>query len=365
MQRRRIIFFSSLVAGLLVMTSAYGASVWAAAGDTINANIPRVTLEVPLGTTAQVEGIAQYVNIFYRFAVSAVAIIAASMIMYSGVSWLTAAGNSQRIGEAKERLVAAISGLIITVLSFIILNTINPKLVQLQNPTIQYTEPPASVSETLNSSSSSSSSSGSSGACAGESDWVDIQTYLDENNPTAASMFSGNHGSSTGTKAEENTASKLGNAFVSANALGMRLYVNSAARTYADQQRLYNCWLEAANCPSNCGHCNKAAKPDCNTAPHISGKALDLTWYPVSGSTTSPYLKLIGLADSDCNGTGNSQCPITTVVSDTTANRQLMDDSVTALQTLMKGLGFKRICLEWWHFELNGPSTSVCEPGDY
>lgn len=131
-------------------------------GSVITANIPQVTLEVPIGTTGQVSGIAEYVQIFYRFAVSAVAIIAATMIMYAGISWLTAAGNSQRIGEAKERIIAAISGLIIAMLSFVILNTINPELTTLQNPTIQVSAVPTSLLDALTSTGSSGSTSGSS-----------------------------------------------------------------------------------------------------------------------------------------------------------------------------------------------------------
>lgn len=363
------------------MAGMYGVVVWAEEGSVITANIPQVTLEVPIGTAVQVSGIAQYVQIFYQFAVSAVSIIAATMIMYAGISWLTAAGNSQRIGEAKERVIAAISGLIIAMMSFVILNTINPALTELQNPTIQVSAVPTSISDALtaanlpsvyssytspsSSSSSSSSSTTSSGACSAESDWVDIQSYLDTNNPAAAALFSGNHGSNTGTKAEPNTAAKLGEAYVAAQADGMTIYVNSAARSYADQQRLYNCYVNRASCSADCGHCNPAAKPNCATAPHMSGKALDLTWSPSSGSTTSPHLRLSGLADSDCNGTGNSSCPISTVISDTTANRKLMDESITAFQTMMQKIGFKRICLEWWHFEFNGPSSVVCAPGQY
>lgn len=147
--------------GLFLVVGIFGMYGLAGA-ETTNANIPLVTLEVPIGTTKQVHGIAEYVSIFYRFAVSAVAIIAAAMIMYAGISWLTAAGNSQRIGEAKERIIAAISGLIVTLLSFVILNTINPKLVQLQNPGIPEValEEGASLSE-----SGISSSAASTGEC--------------------------------------------------------------------------------------------------------------------------------------------------------------------------------------------------------
>lgn len=127
-----------------------------ALAQTTSADIPLVRLEVPIGSVVEVDGIAEYVSVFYRFAVSAMAIIAATMIMYAGISWLTAAGNSTKTGEAKERIIAAISGLILTMMSFVILNTINPQLVELQNPEVSISIIPDSISSLFDGSSSSS-----------------------------------------------------------------------------------------------------------------------------------------------------------------------------------------------------------------
>lgn len=104
---------------------------------TTYADNPIVQLEVPIGETVQVSGIAEYVQVFYRFAVAAVAIIAAVLMMYAGITWLTAAGNSTKIGEAKERIWAALSGLILAMLSYAILQTLNPALVNPTNPQIE------------------------------------------------------------------------------------------------------------------------------------------------------------------------------------------------------------------------------------
>lgn len=118
-------------------------------GITNYAETPTVTLEVPIGETVQVAGIAEYIQIFYKFAVAAVAIIAAVMIMYAGITWLSAAGNSSKIGEAKERIWAALAGLVIAMLSYAILQTINPALVNPANPQIPvpYLEDGASLGE--------------------------------------------------------------------------------------------------------------------------------------------------------------------------------------------------------------------------
>lgn len=353
------------------MVGFYGATAWAGAGDFYDASPAQVTLEVPIGATVNITGgLAQYIQIFYRFAVSAVSIIAASMIMYAGVSWLTAAGNTQRIGEAKERIIAAISGLILTMMSFVLLNTINPQLVELQNPTIQITTVPEAVYDLYTnnpaSTSSTDSATGSTaGACPSSSDWVGIYDTLNASSPTAATLYQDNHASSNLGMAKPDVVSHLQTAILAADSQGMTVYVNGDSRTYATQQRLYDCyiksknlpnWNSGENCVSECGtQCNLAARPDCAGAPHLQGVALDVAWYSKAGiSSSSPYFNLRGYAKGSCN---NGKCG--------GANSTAMATSQTALQTMMKSVGFKRICAEWWHFEFNGISTVLCEPGKY
>jgi hypothetical protein len=77
-----------------------------------------------------------YLRAFYQFFVGAVSVLATVMIVYGGLRWVTAAGNSAKIGVAKETIQAAIIGLVLALTSFVLLRTINPKLVQLTIPTI-------------------------------------------------------------------------------------------------------------------------------------------------------------------------------------------------------------------------------------
>lgn len=184
--------FLPLVALLLVFFFLSPESVQAQStinGVTNYAETPTVTLEVPIGETVQVAGIAQYIQIFYRFAVVAVAIIAAVMIMYAGVTWLSAAGSSAKIGEAKERIWAALAGLIIAMLSFAILQTLNPSLVNPANPLIEvpYLEEGASLGEggVITSPSSPGACTSSAQACLGrtyayiaEQDQAEMETHL-------------------------------------------------------------------------------------------------------------------------------------------------------------------------------------------
>ncbi len=76
--------------------------------------------------------LAKYIKAFYDYGLAAAGILAAIVLMAGGLLWLTAAGNDTRIGQAKELIVGSITGVLILFSSWIILNTINPDLLQLK-----------------------------------------------------------------------------------------------------------------------------------------------------------------------------------------------------------------------------------------
>lgn len=89
-------------------------------------------LEQPFGGEATITSLSQYIQTIYKFALGIVGIIAVVLIMFGGLRWVAAAGNESTIGEAKEMIVSAVTGLVIALLSYIILLTISPQLVQLR-----------------------------------------------------------------------------------------------------------------------------------------------------------------------------------------------------------------------------------------
>lgn len=343
---------ASVLAALVL--SSTGVVVYA---QTVTANTPIVNLEVPIGETVQVSGLAEYIQIFYRFTVAAVAIIAATMIMYAGISWLTAAGSSQKIGEAKERITAAISGLVLAMLSYAILNTINPSLISLTSPTIPVPQVATSIAQALSGTSSAVSSTTSGNYCSAASDWVSIYDTMNASSPTAAAIYNSNHASTNQGLLEADVVPKLTSAILAADALGMTIYVNGDSRSFSTQQYLYDCYtnyLASGTC--GCSSCNLAARPDCSSSPHLLGRALDVAWYPkTTFSNGVNWYDLRGYAKQACNDGG--------CVSGTTST--YMADSQERLQTMMQTLSFSRICKEWWHFEYLGTSTQLCAPGQY
>ncbi len=92
-------------------------------------------LNVWIGTWC-IDNIAEYIGFFYRFFVGTIGIFAVAMVMWSGMKWITASGNPEKISQAKDGITSAIIGVVIALISYILLNTINPMITDLSNPTI-------------------------------------------------------------------------------------------------------------------------------------------------------------------------------------------------------------------------------------
>ncbi len=80
--------------------------------------------------------IANYIKAIYQYGIGIVGILAAVVLMYGGVLWIVAGGNASQVGEAKAWIGAALTGLILALTSYMILNTINPALVNLQTTSV-------------------------------------------------------------------------------------------------------------------------------------------------------------------------------------------------------------------------------------
>lgn len=95
---------------------------------------PQVTVgDFEQGSLIKVDGLslAKYIKAFYRYAIGIVGILATVVMMFGGFRWLTAGGDAGQIGDAKEWIKASITGLVIALSSFLILDTVNPDLVRL------------------------------------------------------------------------------------------------------------------------------------------------------------------------------------------------------------------------------------------
>ena len=105
----------------------------------------KLCLQVPFPGSNVVEQTAQsdtagllgkYIVTVFQFLVWIAISLSIFMIMVAGFMWLISAGNRSMIGRAKGYITNALYGLIITLLSYVILETINPQLVDLKMPAI-------------------------------------------------------------------------------------------------------------------------------------------------------------------------------------------------------------------------------------
>ncbi|MFH1744742.1 MAG: pilin [bacterium] len=73
--------------------------------------------------------LSQYIQSIYNYAIGAIGVLATVVLMYGGVLWIIAAGNAERVGEAKAWIGAALSGLVLALASYSILFMVNPRLI--------------------------------------------------------------------------------------------------------------------------------------------------------------------------------------------------------------------------------------------
>jgi len=98
------------------------------------AQTPTTTLniQVPfgsIGSQLQITGntIGEYIKAVIAFASAIIIIFAIIMIMISGVQWIMSAGDSGKIGKAKDMILKAITGLVIALFAVFILQLVNPQ----------------------------------------------------------------------------------------------------------------------------------------------------------------------------------------------------------------------------------------------
>lgn len=84
------------------------------------------------GTKMMSDLLPQYVGNFYRYGLSIVGLIATVTLMGGGILWLTSMGNDSKIAKAKEMIFGSLTGVALLYGSYLILNTINPELIQLR-----------------------------------------------------------------------------------------------------------------------------------------------------------------------------------------------------------------------------------------
>ena len=85
--------------------------------------------------------IAQMVKGFYNYGIAIAGILAAIVLMAGGIIWLTSAGSSEKISQAKGLITGSLTGLLLVFGSWLILKTVNPYLVDFKISKIKVIQP--------------------------------------------------------------------------------------------------------------------------------------------------------------------------------------------------------------------------------
>lgn len=126
------------------VAGAVGSAQAGAAGGLVN-SIPtgcgpegngyyRLCVPIPGFPQRLNNSLVEYVREIYKFALTIGGLIVFIMIVWGGIEYTVYAGNASKVDEAKDRIFNAVIGLLLLALSYIILNTINPELVNLKEP---------------------------------------------------------------------------------------------------------------------------------------------------------------------------------------------------------------------------------------
>ena|SRR3989344_3386106 len=105
----------------------------------INSALAQYTLEVPLPNLSSVPAgseLPSYIKYLFIFGLGLVTVTALGAMMFGGMQYILAAGNAAKTEEAKAWIQQALFGLGLILVSYLLLNTINPDLVNLRNPNL-------------------------------------------------------------------------------------------------------------------------------------------------------------------------------------------------------------------------------------
>lgn len=81
----------------------------------------------------------EYINYLFIFGLGLITVLALGQMTVGGIKYILAAGNVATVEDAKETIKQALIGLGLLLISYLLLRTINPDLVNLRTPKIAET----------------------------------------------------------------------------------------------------------------------------------------------------------------------------------------------------------------------------------
>lgn len=91
--------------------------------------------QLPVG-----QELPSYIRYLFIFGLSLITIMALGRMIIGGITYVLAAGNAAKVEDAKDIIFQALLGFGILLVSYLLLRTINPDLVNLRNPSLTPTQ---------------------------------------------------------------------------------------------------------------------------------------------------------------------------------------------------------------------------------
>jgi hypothetical protein len=116
--------------------------------------VPKLSINIPTIDLGQFANVTQsngyvyipFISVYlvgaYKLGIGIASILAIIMIMAGGLVWIAAAGDAGKIGKAKSMITGAVIGLVLTLGSYVALQTVNPDLVNFTALKIKTVSPP-------------------------------------------------------------------------------------------------------------------------------------------------------------------------------------------------------------------------------
>ena len=74
------------------------------------------------------QNIGEIIGFLYGFLVVIAGVLAFGMLVWAGITWLASAGNPSKISDARDMIQKAFLGLLLVLVSFLLLQILNPDL---------------------------------------------------------------------------------------------------------------------------------------------------------------------------------------------------------------------------------------------
>lgn len=110
---------------------------------TYNPIMAQIKLETGLpghSTVPTETALPSYIKYLFIFGLGMITILALTKMIIGGILYIAAAGNAAKVEDAKDTIFQALLGVGILLVSYLLLRTINPDLVNLTNPNLAPTK---------------------------------------------------------------------------------------------------------------------------------------------------------------------------------------------------------------------------------